>query len=188
MELLEGQTLRERIADGPMANDDLVGIGIEVADALDAAHKKGIVHRDIKPANVFLTTRGQAKVLDFGLAKLETPKLAVSAAGLTAATGMNAIHLTSPGQTVGTIAYMSPEQARGQEVDVRSDLFSFGVVLYEMATGQPPFPGATSALIFDAILNRTPVPLSRLNATVPAAFDNIVSKLLEKDCRLRYQN
>jgi len=185
MELLEGHTLRERIAEGPMATDELVRIGIEIADALDTAHKKGIIHRDIKPANVFLTNRGEAKVLDFGLAKLEPAKLV---AGATATTGMADIHLTSPGQTVGTIAYMSPEQARGQDVDARSDLFSFGVVLYEMATGQPPFPGSTSALIFDAILNRAPVPLSRFNADVPPAFENIVIKLLEKDCGLRYQS
>ena len=186
MELLEGHTLRDRIAAGPIALDELIRIGSSVADALDAAHKKGIVHRDIKPANVFLTERGEAKVLDFGLAKLEAPRLAVGAGGVTTAAGD--IDLTSPGQTVGTIAYMSPEQARGLEVDARSDLFSLGVVLYEMSTGTLPFPGATSALIFDAILNRDPVPPARFNRTLPSAFESIVAKLLEKDSRLRYQS
>jgi len=189
MELLEGQTLRERIGEGQIPTDQLARIGIQVADALDAAHKKGIIHRDIKPANVFLTRRGEAKVLDFGLAKQERPKLALTADGVTAAPlGNTDSQLTSPGQTVGTIAYMSPEQARGQKLDVKSDLFSLGVVLYEMATGELPFSGNTTALIFDAILNREPVPLSRYNAGLPPAFGNIVTKLLEKDCRLRYQS
>jgi non-specific serine/threonine protein kinase len=189
MELLEGETLRERIAEGHIPTDEIVRIGVQVADALDAAHKKGIIHRDIKPANVFLTRRGEAKVLDFGLAKQETTKLAVTSDGITAApTGTADSQLTSPGQTVGTIAYMSPEQARGQKLDVRSDLFSLGAVLYEMATGELPFPGTTTALIFDAILNREPVPLSRYDVALPPAFGNIVTKLLEKDCRLRYQS
>ncbi len=188
MELLEGQTLRERIAHGLIATDEFLRIAIEIAGALDAAHRKGIVHRDIKPANVFLTTRGESKVLDFGLAKLEPVKLAVGA-GLTAATGIIAdVNLTSPGQAVGTIAYMSPEQARGQEVDTRSDLFSFGIVLYEMATGATPFAGATSALIFDAILNRAALPPSRLNPSFAAGLESVVLKLLEKDRRLRYQS
>ena len=188
MELLEGHTLRERIAEGPIATGELVRIGLEIGDALDAAHKKGIVHRDIKPANVFLTERGEAKVLDFGLAKFETPRLPAGAAGLTAVTRVADLHLTSPGQTVGTIAYMSPEQACGQPVDARSDLFSFGVVLYEMATGELPFAGATSALIFNAILNRQPTRPSRFNAALPAGFEEVVLKLLEKDLRLRYQS
>ena len=194
MELLQGQTLRERIAEGPIPTNDLIRIGIQVADALDAAHKKGIIHRDIKPANVFLTERGEAKVLDFGLAKLEAQKVPVTA-GITAATGIVAapagtidFHLTSSGQTVGTIAYMSPEQARGQQLDARSDLFSLGVVLYETATGSLPFTGSTTALMFDSILNRDPVPLSHLNPDVPSAFGNIVAKLLEKDSKLRYQS
>jgi len=194
MELLQGQTLRERIAEGPIPPNELIRIGIQVADALDAAHKKGIVHRDIKPANVFLTERGEAKVLDFGLAKLEAQQVPITA-GITAATGIVAapggapdFHLTSSGQTVGTIAYMSPEQARGQQLDARSDLFSLGVVLYETATGSLPFTGNTTALMFDSILNRDPVPLSHLNSDAPSAFGNIVAKLLEKDSKLRYQS
>ena len=193
MELLEGQTLRERISEGSIPNNEMVRIGIQVADALDAAHKKGIVHRDIKPANVFLTTRGEAKVLDFGLAKAEESKYAISdTAQVTAATPIAAAspgrHLTTSGKTVGTIAYMSPEQARGQDLDPRSDLFSLGIVLYEMATGSLPFNGSTSALMFDAILNREPLPVTTLNTSLPALFGTIIGKLLEKDFRLRYQS
>ncbi|ABF40737.1 serine/threonine protein kinase with TPR repeats [Candidatus Koribacter versatilis Ellin345] len=180
MELLEGQSLRDRIASGPIATDESIRIAVAVADALDAAHEKGIVHRDIKPANIFLTERGEAKVLDFGLAKLESSNLAMSAT-------VDA-NLTSPGQAIGTIAYMSPEQARGIDVDARSDLFSLGVLIYEMATGVPPFPGATSALIFDAILNRQATRASKVNAATPAGLENIIAKLLEKDPRLRYQS
>jgi non-specific serine/threonine protein kinase len=179
MELLQGQTLRDRIAGGPLPVGEFVRIGIQIADALSAAHKKGIIHRDIKPANVFLNERSEAKVLDFGLAKLEEASVAVTAMGVTA--------LTSSGQTVGTIAYMSPEQARGQKLDSRSDLFSLGVLFYEMATGELPFPGGTTAIIFDSILNRKPVPISQLKPNIPNAFENIVGKLLEKDCKARYQ-
>ena len=187
MELLEGQTLRERIAEGPLPVESAVEMAMEIADALDAAHERGIVHRDIKPANIFLTHRGEAKVLDFGLAKLETRKLAGAVASTTAASDYDS-QLTSPGQALGTVAYMSPEQARGETLDARSDLFSLGVVLYEMATGQPAFAGATSAVIFDAILNREPARPSRFNTRLSPAFDHIVAKLLEKDCRFRYQN
>src|SRR5215813_2566387 len=186
MELLQGHTLRERIAEGQISTEEIVRIATQVADALDTAHKKGIIHRDIKPANVFLTKRGEAKVLDFGLAKQEGPSVAVTAVGVTA--DSPAFELTSTGKTVGTIAYMSPEQARGQKLDARSDLFSFGIVLYEMAAGELPFSGATTALIFDSILNRTPAPLSRLRPGISPAFENIVTKLLVKDCRLRYQS
>ncbi len=201
MELLEGHTLRERIAEGPLPTSELLRIAFQITDALDAAHKKGIVHRDLKPANVFLTSRGDAKILDFGLAKVEEPKAAVAAsadvtaAGITAASGIPAagvgnpkLHLTTSGKTVGTIAYMSPEQARGEKLDARSDLFSLGIVLYEMGAGVLPFTGSTTALMFDAILNRDPVPASQFNSNLTQAFCNLVTKLLQKDCRLRYQS
>jgi serine/threonine protein kinase/Tol biopolymer transport system component len=189
MEYLEGRTLRDRIAGRPLPLDLLLDLGIQVADALDAAHAKGIVHRDIKPANIFVTTRNQAKILDFGLAKIG--QRAASPASVTISVGSGATllddNLTSPGTALGTIAYMSPEQVRGEELDARTDLFSFGVVLYEMATGNQAFPGPTSGVIFDGILNRQPVEPLRLNPLLPAELDRILNKALEKDRALRYQ-
>jgi serine/threonine protein kinase len=187
MELLEGKSLDKHIARSRLELQEFLGLAIQIADALDAAHSKGIIHRDIKPANIFVTARDQIKILDFGLAKLAAEgKLMAQDADATAKP--TATQLTSPGTVVGTVAYMSPEQARGKELDARTDLFSFGAVLYQMATGRSPFEGETSAVIFEAILNREPVSPLQLNPELPPKIEEIIGTAMEKDRDLRYQS
>ena len=185
MEYLSGEMLKDRISDGALSIEAALELGIEIADALDAAHGKGIVHRDIKPANIFITDRGRAKILDFGLAKVVT-----FGAGAVSQmpTATKAELLTSPGTTMGTLAYMSPEQARGEELDARTDLFSFSAVLYEMTTGRMAFSGNTAAVVYDAILNRAPIAVNRLTPEIPPKLDEVINKGLEKDRKLRYQS
>lgn len=191
MELLDGESLSDRIGRGPVDVDSLLTFGIQILDALESAHSKGIVHRDLKPANIFVTSRGQAKILDFGLAKIERPGNGGAGGAIEPSTMQTAVRneeLTSAGMTVGTVSYMSPEQARGQVTDARTDLFSFGTVLYQMATASLPFQGETSAVVFDAILNREPVPLTQINASLPPELARIAVQALEKDRDLRYQS
>src|ERR1700740_131732 len=181
MECLEGKTLRQMLDSRPMDLEQQLDVAIEIADALDAAHSKGIVHRDIKPANIFVTTRGHVKIMDFGLAKVGSEKRGANERDTLATRAADADHLTSPGTALGTIAYMSPEQARGSDLDGRTDLFSLGAVLYEMASGPMAFSGDTSAVIFDSILNREPAAITKISRQLPPKLEEIITKLLEKD-------
>ncbi len=190
MELLDGESLADRIRRGPLDIDSVLTLGVQIVDALESAHSKGIVHRDLKPANIFVTSRGQAKILDFGLAKMANiDRLATSGkADSELPTAVRPKDLTEAGSTLGTVSYMSPEQARGQVTDARTDLFSFGTVLYQMATGVLPFQGETSAVVFESILNRDPTPVNQINPSLPAELSRIIGQALEKDRDLRYQS